>query len=256
MAKKIIVYKRELSADDIDRLNLPSTKIQLFDAIPSNLDEIAESQPILDKSSGKLLVKMNGKLYKQIRVGNDVKFIDNDIATPESSDAGTTVIQGIDGADGREIELQVGATHIQWRYVGDASWTDLIAIATITGTDGLDGQDIDHVSFTSTTGTAQGQAGETDTYTVWGDASETINLGTFVVYNGADGSAGSYALNDLTDVNAPSPTNGQVLKFDSSTNKWIPGTIAIASILSTSIGDLSCTLINALSNLSVTVTVT
>jgi hypothetical protein len=55
------------------------------------------------------------------------------------------------------------------------------------GQDGQDGQGIDHVSFTSSTGTGQGEAGETDTYTIWGDAGETINLGTFEIYNGANG---------------------------------------------------------------------
>ena len=56
------------------------------------------------------------------------------------------------------------------------------------GTNGVAGQTVDHVSFTSSTGGgAAGQPGETDTYTVWGDVGETISLGTFVVYNGADG---------------------------------------------------------------------
>jgi hypothetical protein len=59
------------------------------------------------------------------------------------------------------------------------------------GPAGADGQGIDHVSFTSSTGGGgAGQAGETDTYTVWGDVGETINLGTFLVYNGANGTGG------------------------------------------------------------------
>ena len=40
------------------------------------------------------------------------------------------------GDDGREVELQAGATHIQWRYVGDPTWTDLIAIEDIEGPPG------------------------------------------------------------------------------------------------------------------------
>lgn len=54
------------------------------------------------------------------------------------------------------------------------------------GTDGADGQGIDHVSRTA----GDGSPGTTDTYTVWGDVGETINLGTFTVYNGANGAAG------------------------------------------------------------------
>jgi len=47
------------------------------------------------------------------------------------------------GADGREIELQVNETHIQWRYVGegDVDWRDLIAFSALAGEDGVDGAD-------------------------------------------------------------------------------------------------------------------
>ena len=38
------------------------------------------------------------------------------------------------GADGKEIELQVTATHIQWRLT-DGAWANLIALADITGAD-------------------------------------------------------------------------------------------------------------------------
>lgn len=67
----------------------------------------------------------------------------------------------------------------------------VISTSTIcNGVQGPQGQDIDHVSFTVSTGTpdyVSAQPGETDTYTVWGDAGETINLGSFNVYNGQDG---------------------------------------------------------------------
>lgn len=44
--------------------------------------------------------------------------------------------EGGTGTDGREVELQNSGTHIQWRYVGDASWTNLVALADLTGADG------------------------------------------------------------------------------------------------------------------------
>lgn len=44
--------------------------------------------------------------------------------------------------NGREIELQVNATHIQWRYVGDLAWTDLAPLTAITGQDGADGNSL------------------------------------------------------------------------------------------------------------------
>jgi len=46
---------------------------------------------------------------------------------------------GVDGDDGREVELQVTGTHIQWRYVGDVSWTNLVALSVITGPAGTNG---------------------------------------------------------------------------------------------------------------------
>lgn len=39
------------------------------------------------------------------------------------------------GSDGREVELQASATHLQWRYVGTATWTDLVALSEIGGGD-------------------------------------------------------------------------------------------------------------------------
>lgn len=41
------------------------------------------------------------------------------------------------GDPGASIELQVGATHIQWRVVGAALWTDLIALTALKGADGI-----------------------------------------------------------------------------------------------------------------------
>jgi hypothetical protein len=56
------------------------------------------------------------------------------------------------------------------------------------GPPGIDGQSIDHSSFTSSTVAPfniPGLLDATDTYTVWGDAGETIDLGTFIVQNAA-----------------------------------------------------------------------
>lgn len=47
---------------------------------------------------------------------------------------------GTQGKDGREIELQKSSTAIQWRYVGDESWTDLVQLSEITGPKGDPGE--------------------------------------------------------------------------------------------------------------------
>lgn len=43
------------------------------------------------------------------------------------------------GVDAREIELRKSATAIQWRYTGDETWNDLVALAEITGPQGESG---------------------------------------------------------------------------------------------------------------------
>jgi hypothetical protein len=40
-------------------------------------------------------------------------------------------IEQTPGNDGRELELRATETHIQWRYVGDTAWTDLVPIDAI-----------------------------------------------------------------------------------------------------------------------------
>ena len=47
--------------------------------------------------------------------------------------------QGPAGEDGREIELRKSPTHIQWRYVNDTYWNDLISIDALKGSDGAPG---------------------------------------------------------------------------------------------------------------------
>lgn len=44
-----------------------------------------------------------------------------------------------DGDDGREVEMQSGVTHLQWRYVGEATWTNLFARADFKGDQGEKG---------------------------------------------------------------------------------------------------------------------
>ena len=63
---------------------------------------------------------------------------------------------GTPGKDGREIELQNNGTAIQWRYVGDSSWTDLVQLSSLKGEKGDKGDKGD----TGETG-PQGPAGET-----------------------------------------------------------------------------------------------
>lgn len=44
------------------------------------------------------------------------------------------------GADAKEIELQKSSNALQWRYVGDETWNDLVTLAEITGAQGERGE--------------------------------------------------------------------------------------------------------------------
>lgn len=49
-------------------------------------------------------------------------------------------LKGDQGDTGTPIELQVTATHIQWKYTTDVSWTDLIALIDLKGDQGIQGE--------------------------------------------------------------------------------------------------------------------
>lgn len=54
---------------------------------------------------------------------------------------GTNGTDGADGTDGREVELQATSTYIQWRYAGETTWNNLIALSSLKGADGAAGAD-------------------------------------------------------------------------------------------------------------------
>lgn len=53
--------------------------------------------------------------------------------TGAKGDKGDAGGAGAAGADGRQVELRKTDTHVQWRYVGDTTWLDLIALTDVTG---------------------------------------------------------------------------------------------------------------------------
>ena len=56
-----------------------------------------------------------------------------------NSSTGIDLTSLTSGSDGREIELQTTETMIQWRYVGDETWTDLVALSLLKGDTGEKG---------------------------------------------------------------------------------------------------------------------
>lgn len=61
------------------------------------------------------------------------------ISSTATGSDGEDGADGQDGVDGKTVELQNSGTHIQWRYQGDASWTNLVALSAITGPQGTQG---------------------------------------------------------------------------------------------------------------------
>lgn len=58
----------------------------------------------------------------------------------------TTPMEGMPGSegdDGASVELNRGATHIQWRPMGAPAWIDLVALEDITGDDGVSPQSVE-----------------------------------------------------------------------------------------------------------------
>lgn len=53
---------------------------------------------------------------------------------------GESGIPGQDGRDGREIELRKGETDIEWSYVGEENWKQLVSLEELKGQKGQDGQ--------------------------------------------------------------------------------------------------------------------
>src|SRR5690606_9863225 len=74
---------------------------------------------------------------------------------------------GEKGEDGREVELRKGETHVQWRYVGEPSWQDLVALADLKGEKGDPGAIPDVENFL----TAEDLAG----YVTSGDLSSALS---------------------------------------------------------------------------------
>lgn len=101
---KIAYFKDSKAREDIETLNS-----QFKDIANEKFDDITLSDNVLTFFA-------NNKTIKTITL-------------PTSTTGG--------GTNGKEIELQKSTTHIQWRYVGDTDWTNLVALVDLKGNNGL-----------------------------------------------------------------------------------------------------------------------
>lgn len=113
---------------------------------------------------------------------------------------------GAQGDDGREVELQASATHLQWRYAGESTWTDLVALSAITGPQGVQG-----VAGEAGPAGAQGAAGSQGPQGDPGPAN-TLSIGTVTSGGAASatitGTAPSQTLNLVLPA-GPAGADGQ-----------------------------------------------
>lgn len=84
---------------------------------------------------------------------------------------------GTSGKDGREIEIQNNGTAIQWRYVGDDDWTDLVQLSDLKGEKGDTGPQgpVGPAGKDGTQG-PKGDAGEQGPQGPKGDTGATPNI--------------------------------------------------------------------------------
>lgn len=79
-------------------------------------------------------------------------------------------IGGGAGKDGREIELQNNGIAIQWRYVGDAEWIDLVQLSDLKGDKGDAGEAVNGIPSGGTTGQVLAKKSDSDYDAEWKDA--------------------------------------------------------------------------------------
>ena len=142
------------------------------------------------------------------------------------------VVNGFAGTEADWLLSLVGPTGPTGNGINSVAKTDTVGLVdtytvtmtsgdttTFTVTNGVDGLGVDHIAKTSGTGAA----GTVDVHTVWGDVAETVNLGTFNVYNGYDGIASTVGSLVDVDLTTTPVEDGQTIVWNEAEGKWLPG---------------------------------
>ncbi len=86
------------------------------------------------QDSGEIQYKYANGNWQKIVSLEDLKNKDNGANKEDSKKESSK-------SDSREIEIQKNALYIQWRYVGESEWKNIIAYSDLKGRDGRDGRD-------------------------------------------------------------------------------------------------------------------
>lgn len=175
--------------------------------------------------------------------GIEIRREDGTSITLRTSKEGNTLVYYLggfndtteNGVDGKEVELGVNATHIQWRYVGELIWKNLVALSALKGTKGDKGDtgekgDVGEQGFQGNDG-AKGSKGDpgpalmlqrTATHIQWKNEDEEdwvdlLLLSEFVGATGAKGDKGDKGDTGEPGVKGDAGAQGPAGVFDSST---------------------------------------
>jgi hypothetical protein len=108
------------------------------------LVDLDPASPVPDPSTGTLgdaiVITADGYGLAPFPIGGSVPdattLPDDQIPITLGGGWSTIALPTGGGGSGREIQLQANATHLQWRYVGDAAWQNLIALSELKGAPG------------------------------------------------------------------------------------------------------------------------
>lgn len=191
----------------IDTLNLVSNhKSDIYDAIKSLNEHIPAIEALANKDfSAVIQAYEEAKDFTGIKVlaGTEASWdsVSKTLTVPtvrgpegprgskgprgDTGQKGTRGPKGPKGDTGDNLEIATityeGDGQFTWVFSDGTSYTT----PSLKGDQGVQGLSVHHSKLTSTTSTTgkAGVSGATDTYTLWGDVEETINLGSFKVTN-------------------------------------------------------------------------
>ena len=171
-AKKTWVAKEKITTAELNRMEegIYNNSSQYKDIVNKKIDTVA-------LSNNELTFFANNKTIKTITL-------------PTST-----------GINGKEIELQKSTTHIQWRYIGDTDWTNLIALSDLKGAKGDIGEKCDKGE--------QGDKGEKGDTGAQGPQGEKCADGTSVNIAGSVAS-----VDDLAGISEVAKGDGYIVEAD------------------------------------------
>lgn len=185
-AKQNIVSTANSKISEMDQ-----AKTNMQNSVNSKLEE-ADNRILELQNFESQLEQINSEKYDKVTLYENVlKFYANEV---ELSSITLPSFEG-GGQNAKEIELQKSETHIQWRYVGELLWRNLIALEDLKGAQGLQGPQ-----------GLKGERGETGPQGLQGEKGEQGLQGI----PGVKGDKGEQGLKGADGLTTSIEVNGQV----------------------------------------------